>query len=58
MCDNGVCKGCVSDNDCMNTACSTCMNHACHDPECCVDDDCNGNEYCDTDNGVCVVGCR
>jgi len=84
--DNQECrKGCNEDSDCADSdqylACSTCnINaHQCSDPECCVDDDCEGawicennkckpecvtdddcdsNEYCNTVEGICKVGCR
>jgi len=37
----GVCRiGCRDDSGCTATSCSTCVDHVCHDPECCDDGDC------------------
>jgi len=39
----GVCRiGCRDDSGCSATSCSTCVEHVCHDPECCGDSDCSG----------------
>jgi len=58
-CDNGECKLGCRDNDITTCAmpCSECVNHVCHDPECCKDPDCKDAEYC-TANNICEPGCR
>jgi len=56
----GICKvGCRNDAGCTGTTCSTCNDHVCVDPECCVDKDCLNPDkpICSEDN-LCIAGCR
>ena len=43
-------------SDCTAMVCSTCENHQCIDPECCIDADCLATQFCD--DNKCKDGCN
>ncbi len=47
----------IPDN-CNAMSCSSCVDHVCHDPECCVDDDCKSLDEPVCYNEECIPGCR